>query len=444
MKLYSTKNATEFVTLKKAVLKGLPDDNGLYMPNEIPKLSDEFIQNIENYSFPELAFHVAKTLLQDAIPEKDLKTIIDNSINFPAPVISLDESTHILELFHGPSLAFKDFGARFMAQLMSYFNRGEEKELVILVATSGDTGGAVAAGFYKTPGIKVVILYPSGKVSMLQEKQLTTLGHNIAALEIDGTFDDCQALVKQAFLDKALNKNIRLSSANSINIARLIPQSFYYFEAYKQLKDKSKPLIFCIPSGNFGNLTAGLLAKNMGLPVTKFIAATNVNDVVPEYLASGSYNPRPSTRTISNAMDVGNPSNFARMVDIYNQIKGNDALKSSTWNNMKEDIVGYKINDESTKEAIAHVYKKYNYVLDPHGAVGYLALKEYQKTYAESTNGIILETAHPSKFIDDVEAILQKEVDVPERLAALANKKKEATRIGVSFEPFYKWLLEHY
>jgi len=441
MKLYSTKNHTAFVTLKEAVLKGLPDDNGLFMPNEIPKLSKEFIDNLDKYSFQEIAFTVAKTLLQDAIPEKDLKEIINNAINFSAPVVSLDDKTHVLELFHGPSLAFKDFGARFMAQLMSYFNKGENKELVILVATSGDTGGAVAAGFYKALGIKVIILYPSGKVSALQEKQLTTLGHNITALEIDGTFDDCQALVKKAFLDKELNKNIRLSSANSINIARLIPQSFYYFEAYKQL-GQGDPIVFSIPSGNFGNLTAGLMAQKMGLPIHKFIAATNKNDVVPEYLNSGSYNPRPSVRTISNAMDVGNPSNFARMLDIYTDLNKHSSENGSTWNNMKEAISGYAYTDEVTSIAIKEVYDKYGYVIDPHGAVGYLALKEFQESNP-NTRGIILETAHPSKFIDDVENILNKKIDIPERLATLADKGKVSIELPIDFEPFKLWLLNN-
>lgn len=439
MQLYSTKNATAFVSLKEAVMKGLPDDNGLFMPEHIPTLSADFIENLEKYTFPEIAFEVSKTLLQGAIPENDLKKIIDKSITFPAPVIQLDESTTILELFHGPSLAFKDFGARFMAQIMSYFNQKEDEELIILVATSGDTGGAVAAGFHKTPGIRVVILYPSGKVSPLQEKQLTTLGHNITALEIDGTFDDCQALVKKAFLDKKLNQKLRLSSANSINIARLIPQSFYYFEAYKQVKHLNKPVVFCIPSGNFGNLTAGLLAKNMGLPIHKFIAATNENDVIPEYLGSGNYTPRPSVRTISNAMDVGNPSNFARMADIYANLKGNPELNGSTWNNMKEDIVGFGVNDPATKEGIKEVCTKYNYVIDPHGAVGYLALKQYQKDNPDIL-GIILETAHPSKFISDVESILNLKVDIPERLAILSDKPKVATFLPKDFTTFKDWL----
>ena len=430
MKLYSTKNPTKFVSLKEAVFKGLPEDNGLYMPENIPQLSADFIKNLKDHSFQSIAFEVAKTLIGESIPEKDLKRIVESAIDFPAPVVRLDDDAHILELFHGPSLAFKDFGARFMAQLMSYFNQGDNKELVILVATSGDTGGAVAAGFYKTLGIKVVILYPSGKVSMLQEKQLTTLGENVTALEIQGTFDDCQALVKKAFLDDELTSKIRLSSANSINIARLIPQSFYYFEAYKQLDTKGKPVVFSIPSGNFGNLTAGLFAKKMGLPVHQFIAATNANDVVPQYLASGEYKPVPSVRTLSNAMDVGNPSNFARMLDVY----------GSTWNNMINDIKGYSYNDEETKEGVKEVFSKYNYIIDPHGAVGYLALKEYQKT--NDVVGVVLETAHPTKFLDDMESILNQKIPIPERLASLADKKKESILRGIDFESFKDWLLK--
>lgn len=433
MRLYSTKNKSKFVSLKEAVFKGLPEDNGLFMPEFFPKLSSDFIKNLKNYSFQEIAYEVSKNLLQGYIPENDLKNIIENSITFPAPVVKLDNEKYILELFHGPSLAFKDFGARFMAQLMSYFNRGNEQELVILVATSGDTGGAVASGFYKTPGIKVVILYPSGKVSDLQEKQLTTLGHNITALEVDGTFDDCQALVKKAFLDSDLSQNIRLSSANSINIARLIPQSFYYFEAYKQVQKGNDKVVFCIPSGNFGNLTAGLFAKQVGLPIHHFIAATNVNNIVPEYLKTKIYSPRPSVRTLSNAMDVGNPSNFARMLD----------LDCSTGNIFDGNLSGFSYNDQETKDGIREVYSKYNYEIDPHGAVGYMALKEYQLKNT-GTKGVILETAHPSKFIDDVENILQKNINIPERLAVLKDKKKESIPIGIQFEPFKKWLLSNY
>jgi threonine synthase len=435
MKLYSTKDKTHIVDLKEAVLRGLPPDNGLYMPEHIPELPQDFINSLSDLSFQEIAYTVCKNLFQDYIPDSDLKEIIEKAVNFPAPLVQLNERIHILELFHGPSLAFKDFGARFMAQLMSYFNRGEEKELVILVATSGDTGGAVAAGFYKTPGIKVVILYPSGKVSKLQEKQLTTLGHNITALEVAGTFDDCQALVKQAFLDKELTQRIRLTSANSINISRLVPQSFYYFEAYKQAP-KDRPINFCVPSGNFGNLTAGLLASAMGLPVKHFIAATNINDVVPEYLESGIFKPRPSLRTISNAMDVGNPSNFARMLDFFKATN-----ERSTWNNMRERISGYAFTDQETEQAIKEVFEKHQYIIDPHGAVGYLAILEYLKENPDTTN-ILLETAHPTKFIDDVERVIGQKVKLPEQLEKIKDKKKESVNMSTDFADFKTWLLQ--
>lgn len=315
MKLYSTNNKNNIVNLKEAVFKSLPEDKGLYMPMIISKLSDGFLKNLPKYSFQALSFEVARHLIGTYIPEEDLYDIIEKAITFPAPVVNLNEQISVLELFHGPSLAFKDFGARFMAQLMSYLRDKNEKKITILVATSGDTGGAVAAGFYNTEGIEVFILYPSGKVSELQEKQLTTLGGNIRAFEVNGTFDDCQALVKSAFLDKDLNELYNLSSANSINIARLIPQSFYYFEAFKQLPQDEVKNVFCVPSGNFGNLTAGLMAKKMGLPIHQFIAATNINDVVPKYLSTSLFEPHPSYATISNAMDVGNPSNFVRMLD---------------------------------------------------------------------------------------------------------------------------------
>ncbi|MCB0519600.1 MAG: threonine synthase [Lewinellaceae bacterium] len=433
MRLYSTKNTSRFVSLQQAVFKGLPEDNGLYMPEHLSHLPEGFVKKLKDYSFQEIGFEVCRHLFAGAIPDADIKGIIEKSITFPAPLVRLDDETFILELFHGPSLAFKDFGARFMAQLMSYFNQEEGRELVILVATSGDTGGAVAAGFYKTPGIKVVILYPSGKVSHLQEKQLTTLGENITAIEVAGTFDDCQALVKKAFLDEGLTSSIRLSSANSINIARLIPQSFYYFEAYKQLEEDGKPLVFCVPSGNFGNLTAGLFAKAMGLPIHRFIAATNANDVVPEYLESGVFTPRPSVPTLSNAMDVGNPSNFSRMLDLY----------GSTWNNLKKIIAGYAFSDEQTRFALKEVFEKYAYVIDPHGAVGYLAFRQFQKEHP-GAKGVILETAHPSKFLPDVEAILQKKIDVPERLAVLAKKDKHAVQMGIEFGPFKEWLLQSF
>lgn len=440
MKLYSTRNRNRYVNLKEAVLKGLPEDNGLYMPDRLPRLPKAFIQNLPAYSFSEIAFQVTQHLFRNVIPEPDLREIINRSITFPAPLVRLDEKTYILELFHGPSLAFKDFGARFMAQLMSYFNREAEEDLIILVATSGDTGGAVAAGFFQTPGIEVVILYPAGKVSPLQEKQLTTLGHNIQAIEIDGTFDDCQALVKQAFLDPELSRAMRLSSANSINIARLIPQSFYYFEAYKQLPEDGRPTAFCVPSGNFGNLTAGLFAARMGLPIDRFIAATNVNDVVPAYLHSGIFTPRTSVRTISNAMDVGNPSNFARMEDLF---RPGLAENCSTWNNMQSKISGFAFDDERTRLAIKTVFQQHHYILDPHGAVGYLALQAFQQQHSQH-KGVILETAHPAKFNKEVEAAIHQAVPIPKRLAELAHKEKSAQFLPPAFGQFKQWLLDHF
>lgn len=432
MQLYSTNTPTLRTTLREAIFQGLPADNGLFMPVSIPKMSQEFIENLYRYSFPEIGFHLAKALIGDEIPDADLHDIITQAVNFPAPTVPLDANTFILELFHGPSLAFKDFGARFMAQTMAYFNRNEDRELTILVATSGDTGGAVAAGFYQTPGIRVVILYPSGKVSPLQEKQLTTLGHNISALEVQGTFDDCQALVKQAFLDADMRNKLRLSSANSINISRLIPQVFYYWEAYKQVYQIHQNINFIVPSGNFGNLTAGLIAKKMGLPVYHFVAATNVNDIVPKYLETGIYQSRPSIRTLSNAMDVGNPSNFARMLDLY----------GSTWNMMRKDITGRAFTDKETRQAMQSVYQEFGYVLDPHGAVGYLAWRAYQQEHANST-GIILETAHPAKFLEDVEDILGISVPIPQTLAELADRKKSATLMNVDYSEFKSWLLQH-
>lgn len=443
MQLYSTNDKSYRVNFKEAIFRGLPPDNGLFMPETIRPLPSSFFAELPEMDFAEIAFRVSRHLIGDEIPAEELRELTAEAINFPAPVVRLDEHKYILELFHGPSLAFKDFGARFMARAMSYFNREENQELIILVATSGDTGGAVAAGFYQTPGIEVVILYPSGKVSALQEKQLTTLGHNVRALEVAGTFDDCQALVKQAFLDEELRNELRLSSANSINIARLIPQSFYYFEAYRQLGAQGDPVVFCIPSGNFGNLTAGLLAHRMGLPVHHFIAATNKNDVVPEYLTTGTYQPRPSVPTMSNAMDVGNPSNFARMLDIYGVLEGKYNLNEETWQGMREMISGYAFDDAATQVAMREVEGKYGYTLDPHGAVGYLALAAYQEQNPQ-TRGVVLETAHPSKFKPDVEATLGHGIEVPKRLAELANKEKVATQIATDYAPFKAWLKDNY
>lgn len=427
MQLYSTKNPNLRVSFEKALFEGLPSDNGLFMPLSIPALPVGFFRELPHLSFPETSFRVARNFLQCAIPDKALNSIITEAINFPAPLITLSEHVHILELFHGPSLAFKDFGARFMAGCMAYFRK---RDLCILVATSGDTGGAVAAGFFKTPGIRVVILYPSGKVSALQEKQLTTLGNNIQALEVKGSFDDCQALVKQAFLDQELRRSIELSSANSINIARLIPQSLYYFEAYRQLPNKHIPLAFSIPSGNFGNLTAGIFAKRMGLPISHFIAATNNNSVVPEYLDTGTYKTQPSVATLSNAMDVGNPSNFARLKDLY----------GSTWNIMRDEIKGYAFTDAQTEECMRQVEQKFNYVMDPHTAVGHLALQSYLHHYPNH-QGIVLSTAHPAKFLPDVERILGHSIEVPQRLSALVHLEKQSVIMDVSYDAFKSWLL---
>lgn len=440
MQFYSTNDPTHRVGVEEAIFRGLPADRGLYMPERIDPLPPSFFSELPEMSFQEIGFRVARQLLGHEINDEDLQTIVNKAINFPAPLVKLDDSKYVLELFHGPSLAFKDFGARFMSGLMGHYNRGKQRELIILVATSGDTGGAVAAGFFKTPGIQVVILYPSGKVSKLQEQQLTTLGHNIHALEVDGTFDDCQAIVKEAFTDDELRGVLRLSSANSINISRLIPQTFYYFEAFKQLGE-GPPAVFAIPSGNFGNLTAGLIAKKLGLPVHHFIAATNDNDVVPAYLRDGVYAPRPSVATLSNAMDVGAPSNFARMTNLHGQIYGTESPGQGTHADMNSAISGYTFSDRRTEAAVREIEKKYGYVMDPHGALGYLALVEWQEQQSDS-RGVILETAHPSKFKPDVERILGHKIEVPPRLAVLENMEKVAKRMNSDYEPVREYLLE--
>ena len=441
MEFYSTNNPGHRVSVKEAIFRGLPPDNGLYMPDHIAPLPDVFFRELPGLSFAEIGFLVSRQLLGTEIPDDDLRRIVEETVNFPAPVVRLDDRKYVLELFHGPSLAFKDFGARFMSRLMHYYN-DDDRDLTILVATSGDTGGAVAAGFYDTPGIQVVILYPSGKVSELQEKQLTTLGKNIHALEVDGTFDDCQALVKQAFLDPDLRNHRRLSSANSINISRLIPQAFYYFEAYKQMGADGDPVAFCIPSGNFGNLTAGLVAERLGLPVHRFIAATNANDVVPRYLKNGAYETAPSVATLSNAMDVGAPSNFARMVNLYGHVHGMDHPDDTVHTNISERISGYAYTDEATEDAVREVYERYGYVIDPHGAVGYLALKEWQEQHP-NTRGVIFETAHPSKFLPDMERILGRgSVEIPERLARLRHEQKVARLMSNKFADFKAYLME--
>jgi len=432
MRLYSTKGKVAEVSFQEAVFKGLPDDNGLYMPTHIPRLPSSFFEKIHELSFQEIAFEVTNTLIGDEIPAEDIKAIINDSMNFEVPLIELNENTHVLELFQGPSLAFKDFGARFMARVMSYFLQKESKHINILVATSGDTGSAVAQGFLGAKGIEVTILYPSGKVSVNQEKQLTTLGQNITALEVDGVFDDCQKLVKTAFLDKELTTQMNLSSANSINIARLIPQSFYYFWAYAQLASTKKPLVFCTPSGNFGNLCGGLIAYKMGLPVKHFIAATNANDIVPEYINSGTFNAKASVPTISNAMDVGNPSNFPRMVALF----GNE------YEEVKQMIAGFAFDDEETKLAITEVYHDYDYVLCPHTAVGYLGVQAYLREEKEDINTVVLATAHPSKFSDVVEPVIGVAPEMPTSLQEIIKKEKVAIKMSTDFEDFKAFLLK--
>jgi len=433
MKLYSTNDKKNIVDLKEAVLNAYPKDRGLYMPIQIEKLAPNFLVNLSYYSFSELSFIVAQHIIGDFINEKDLFELTNRAISFPAPVVSLSDKISVLELFHGPTMAFKDFGARFMAELMSYFLRNEDRETTILVATSGDTGGAVAAGFYNVPGINVIILYPKGKVSALQEKQLTTWGNNIRAIEIDGVFDNCQTLVKSAFIDNDLKAKYNFSSANSINIARLIPQSFYYFEAFKQLANKNEPIVFSVPSGNFGNLTAGLLAKKMGLPIHKFIASTNVNDSVPQYLLSGTFEAKASKETISNAMDVGNPSNFPRMQALYND------SNSSTWNEIKKNIEGFSYTDAMTMAAIKNIYADFNYITDPHGAIGYLGCKDYLKSNPKHQT-VFLGTAHAGKFAKPMNEALG-EFPIPERLLEFNSKKKEAIDCSSNYEDFKRLLL---
>ncbi|WP_407484180.1 threonine synthase [Elizabethkingia meningoseptica] len=420
MKYYSTRTKHN-VNISQAVLNGLADDGGLYMPEEIPQLSASFFENIENKSLPEIGYEVAKQFLGDSIPEDILRNMIDEVLNFDIPVVNIHNDIYSMELFHGPTLAFKDVGARFMARLMSYYANG--KPMKVIAATSGDTGSAVAAGFYNVPGITVYILYPKGKVSPLQEKQLTTWGGNIKALEIEGTFDDCQALAKQLLADEELQQQY-ITSANSINIARLIPQSFYYFWAYSQLKKQNKKIVFSVPSGNFGNLTAGLMAFKMGLPVERFVAATNMNNVVPQYLETGIYEARPSLATISNAMDVGNPSNFERMKDLFHD----DVLQ------FRNLISGYFFSDEETKATIQKVYQETGYLLDPHGAVAYLGLTQYLGEHPENLSGILLETAHPAKFIETVEDSIAAQVETPEKLFAFGKKEKVATLFPVDFQ----------
>lgn len=434
MQLYSTNHKSPNVGIEEAIFRGLPPDNGLYMPTEIAKLPAEFWQTIEDLSLNDIAFEISKALLGDDIPAADLRKIVDTAIDFDAPLLEIEENIYCLELFHGPSMAFKDFGARFMAAIMSYFLQKSEKEIHILVATSGDTGGAVAQGFFKTPHISVTILYPKGKVSDIQEKQLTTLGENIRAIEIDGTFDDCQNLVKLAFLDEELRAKFQLASANSINIARLIPQSFYYVNAYARLKKTGKPLVIAVPSGNFGNLSAGAIAWRMGMPIEHFVAATNSNNVVPTYLETANYQPiSPSISTISNAMDVGNPSNFPRLKALYH----------NNFEEITSQLSGFFYTDEQTRACMQEVYARTGYVMCPHTAIAYLGLKDYLKTTDKDVTGVFLSTAHFAKFLPEVEPTLGVSLPIPERLSALLSKEKVASALGTDYEGFKAYLLEN-
>jgi threonine synthase len=437
MKLYSTKNQKDLVSLKEAVMTGLPKDNGLYMPFNIPQLDRKWLEQLPTHSFKDIALKIARELIEEEIPIDILQHITENTITFPAPLVKIYNHIYIQELWHGPSMAFKDFGARFMAGLMSYFNQEAQGDLNILVATSGDTGGAVAAGFHNTPGINVIILYPKGKVSPIQEFQLTTLGDNIYAIAIDGDFDDCQRLVKQAFLDESLKSKIKLSSANSINIARLIPQSFYYFEACKQLVHKDD-ISFIVPSGNLGNLTAGVIAQRMGAPIHRFIAATNANKTIPNYLNTGEYNPKATIKTIANAMDVSRPSNFERLKDLF---KGNS--ESSTWNNIKEVLSSSAVTDEDILKTIKKVHNETGYVLDPHTATG-VKIAEENLTLNPKENYIVLGTAHYGKFLEVIEKAIPAEYfDLPKRLKLNNKPIVNTTQLTKHYEKLKTYLLEH-
>ena len=419
MEYFSLNNKAHTSTFENAVLKGLAPDKGLYFPKEIKKLPGSFFEEIKSKSKTEIAFEVIKNFIGNDIPEAELKKIIENTLDFDFPLVKLNENISILELFHGPTLAFKDVGAKFMAGCLGYFiKKGNLGKVTVLVATSGDTGGAVANGFLGVEGINVVILYPKGKVSEIQEKQLTTLGQNITALEVTGTFDDCQDMVKQAFLDKDIQQKMQLTSANSINIARWLPQMFYYFFAYQQLSDEKRNLVFSVPSGNFGNICAGLLAKKMGLPISHFVASSNVNDVVGRYLKTEKYEPKSSVQTISNAMDVGNPSNFVRIQELF----------QNEFRELKEHLFSYSFDDETTKDAIKEVYENTGYVMDPHGAVGYLGIETFLKENPEY-QGTFLETAHPVKFLETVENVIGKKLEIPESIQSILQKKKQSIEI---------------
>ncbi|WP_298477141.1 threonine synthase [uncultured Maribacter sp.] len=430
MNFYSLNKQAPNVSFKDAVIKGIAPDKGLYFPESITPLPASFFESIESLSNTEIAFEAIKQFVSSEIPEDRLKGILDTVLDFDFPVVELNEDTATLELFHGPTMAFKDVGARFMANCLGYFSEGEDNEVTVLVATSGDTGGAVANGFLGVKGVKVVILYPSGKVSDIQERQLTTLGQNISALEVDGTFDDCQAMVKNAFLDSELLDKMQLTSANSINVARWLPQLFYFLFAYKEAKSKGKEIVFSVPSGNFGNICAGLMAQRLGMPVKQFVAATNVNDTVPEFMRTQEYSPKPSTATISNAMDVGDPSNFIRIRHLF----------KDNFQDLAKNLSSYSFTDEETKKAMVAIYKDSEYTADPHGAVGYLGLKKYQKENP-NTYGIFLETAHPVKFLDIVEETMDIKIPIPSQILKVMDKEKVSHKIG-TYEELKSYLLQ--
>ena len=430
MQFYSLNHNSPKVSFKEAVIKGIAPDKGLYFPERIQKLDKKIFDQIDDYSNHELAFEMIKQFVGEDIPEADLKLIIEDTLNFDFPLVPIEEDVLSLELFHGPTMAFKDVGGRFMARCLSYFNKKQTTEVTVLVATSGDTGGAVASGFLGVKGVHVLILYPSGKVSEVQEKQLTTMGQNIKALEVDGTFDDCQAMVKTAFLDTEITDSMQLTSANSINVARWLPQMFYFAFAYKQLKNRSKKLIFSTPSGNFGNICAGFMAQQIGLPINHFIASTNANRVVPNFMTNGVYEPLKSVATISNAMDVGDPSNFIRIREIF----------KDNFKQIRKNLSSFSFSDYQTREAMQDVYTRTKYVMDPHGAVGYLGLKEYLKKH-DKAQGIFLETAHPVKFLDVVEPVIQKKIPYPTQIEEIMDREKEATSIS-SYAELKEFLLK--
>ncbi|GGX03359.1 threonine synthase [Aquimarina muelleri] len=429
MQYHSLNNNAPKVTFSEAVIKGLAPDKGLYFPEKITPLPTSFFENIENLDNVEIAYQAIQQFIGTEIPEEELRDILKDVLNFDFPVVEIENNIATLELFHGPTMAFKDVGARFMARCLGYFNKNNENHVTVLVATSGDTGGAVANGFLGVKGVDVVILYPTGKVSDIQEKQLTTLGQNITALEVDGVFDDCQDMVKTAFLDTSITDHKQLTSANSINVARWLPQLFYFLFAYKQVKHLKKDIIFSVPSGNFGNICAGIVASKLGLPVKQFIASTNVNDTVVRYLETSTYDPKPSKATISNAMDVGNPSNFIRIQNLFN----------NNFSALKNNFSAYSFTDDQTKEAMKKIYNKNGYITDPHGAVGYLGLKK--QDLKNNDYGIFLETAHPVKFLDIVQETLETVVEIPSQIEKIMHKEKHSISIK-SYENLKEFLLK--